>query len=345
MPESDEGEQVRALTHRIFFWVVVVSVLISITLFVASYIAPASAAPPLRDIAMIFFGAVIVTLLHERFLSDYHSVQSGENVRKAILPTLNTIDRKLGDAIDRIVPSVKDETVTSIREIRDKVTEASEFLLQGIGVLRGAKAAGIVGIYPARYILTSGVSVTDAIAEDIQVESNQIRIMGISLGDYFLDRGVLHKSFGSMLEPHDSSLTPKVRALIVNPMCDALKERARWEAGQEYSREPAFFDSTTFIETAGSARIAKRLCEKFGDHLEVRLYRQSPTAFVLLTSRFAFLEAYNYAARGSNVPVFQVQAGSPLYRHYESHFERIWSVADSVRDYEPAGGDLKSSAK
>ena len=69
--------------------------------------------------------------------------------------------------------------------------------------------------------------------------------------------------------------------------------------------------------------------------MDVHLYRQAPTAFVLLTSRFAFIEAYNYAARGSNVPVFQVQAGVPLYRHYESHFERIWMVSDPIGAYDP----------
>jgi len=65
------------------------------------------------------------------------------------------------------------------------------------------------------------------------------------------------------------------------------------------------------------------------------LYRQAPTSFVLLTSRFAFIESYNYSARGSNVPIIQVQAGSSLYKHYDNHFENIWNVSESISEYNP----------
>jgi hypothetical protein len=156
------------------------------------------------------------------------------------------------------------------------------------------------------------------------------------LGDYFLDRGVLHGTLKDLLDASiQNDKKPAIRALIVHPKSDTLKERARWEAGCEYYFTPAFYDSTTFIETDGAARIAKRLCEKYNGVLQVHLYLQAPTAFVLLTSRFAFIETYDYSARGSNVPVYQVQAGVNLYRHYDSHFERIWCVSEAINCYDP----------
>jgi hypothetical protein len=179
------------------------------------------------------------------------------------------------------------------------------------------------------------------------VENSRIRIMGISLGDYFLDRGVLHTAFKELLDKNTNQPDHlfSIQALIVHPKCGTLKERARWEAGQEYYREPAFYDSTTFIETDGAARIAKRLCERYSSILEVRLYTQAPTAFVLLTSRFAFIEPYNYAARGSNVPVFQVQAGASLYKYYEAHFENIWNVSNLTAKYDPFAIDRATNLR
>ncbi len=218
-------------------------------------------------------------------------------------------------------------------------------MLNGIGVLTGAKIAGITNIFPTRYEKISGESVIDVISKDLRAENSQIRIMGISLGDYFLDRGVLHLEFVRLVENSSKGIGPNIQALIVHPKCEALKERARWEAGQEYYKEPAFFDSTTFIETDGAARIARRLCEKFGKNLEIRLYKQSPTSFVLLTSRYAFIESYNYAARGSNVPVIQIQAGSSLYKYYESHYERIWAVSDPIGKYDPFESGEKRDSK
>jgi len=334
MSPRDETVIVKRLSQRVFFWVMFAGFLVSILLFSAAYLfEPIS---PFRDafreIGVIFAGIVAVSLIQMKVLDEFYTRQS----REAISPDLEHLQTRLLEEFRAVIPEVKSGTIKSIEDIRDRVTEATTFMLKGIDVLSGAKVAGIVNIFPTRYEKISGRSVVEIIQEDLQAESSQVRLMGISLGDYFLDRGVLHGNLAKLLDTSiRNNKQPTIRALLVHPKCDTLRERARWEAGSEYFQTPAFFDSTTFIETDGAARIAKRLCEKYQGVLEVHLYRQAPTAFVLLTSRFAFVEAYNYAARGSNVPVFQVQAGVPLYRHYESHFERIWSVSEAISGYDP----------
>jgi gas vesicle protein len=328
-----------------------------------------------KEMAIIVLGVVIVSLIQVKILGDFYQQQSVEAIEPSLIDIkeqlLKEIDRVIPELktetvqsiretqqeihniipdiksesvrilqdtqveIKRIIPEVKTETIKSIQDIQNRVTDATNFMLTGIDVLQGAKIAGFTNIYPTRYEKISGKSVVDTIKDDLNSESSRIRLMGISLGDYFLDRGVLHNSFTKLLETNIHNDKPEIQALLVHPKCETLRERARWEAGPDYYNEPAFFDSTTYIETDGAARIAKRLCEKYIKILHVRLYRQAPTAFVLLTSRFAFVEAYNYSARGSNVPVFQVQAGSPLYMSYENHFDRIWSVATPIGEYEP----------
>jgi hypothetical protein len=334
MRQETEGARLAYAFGTVFRWVLISTVLFAIMLFCGSFVCPAEPISlALREIALILAGAVIVMVIQQIILGDYFRRQSVDTITEAISPRLDALTAKMTEDMSQIVPQVKRETVAAIEDIRDRVAEAAEFMLTGIGVLSGAKKAGLVNIFPTRYEKIQGESVVDAITNDMQAENSSIRLMGISLGDYFLDRGVLHKGFIDLLTRRTNSPL-RIRALLVHPKCAALKERARWEAGQEYYTEPAFYDSTTFIETEGAARISRRLCDRYPSILAVRLYSQAPTAFVLLTSRFAFIEHYHYGARGSNVPVLQVQAGAPLYEFYESHFERIWEVSQSIKEYD-----------
>lgn len=341
MAKNEDSQRVADLFGGKFFKsVLAAGALLSISLFVGSYSTTNELHRiALLEISMIILGAVIVTFFHQIVLGDYFRHKLSGVVEKSLTPILKDVKITLSKDIHKIIPEVTAATVESIDDIRIRVSEASEFMLNGIGVLSGAKSAGIVNIFPTRYEKISGESVIDAITKDIQAESSSIRLMGISLGDYFLDRGVLHRNFIDLVES-SSDTELEIQALILHPKCEALRERARWEAGQEYYKGQAFFDSTTFIETDGAARISRRLCQKYENRLAVRLYAQAPTAFVLLTSRFAFIEGYNYAARGSNVPILQVQAGVPLYKFFESHFDRIWGVSEAISEYDPTRSDV-----
>ena len=328
--------KIDSLFGNIFLLVMLVGLFLSIVFYISSYLIidhPLKEA--LQGISMIFMGAIIASVVHEKVLGDYYKNQSLKITKAAIYPNFTAIETRLSDEIAQIAPDIKKETVGSIKDIQERVTEATKYMLNGIGVLSGAKGSGIVNIFPTRYTDVAGETFIEVVKQDFQEEKDQIRIMGISLGDYFLDRGALHLDFMNILDTHCQKSDRKVRALIVHPKCEALKERAKWETSKECYYEPAFYASTTFIETEGAAKIARRLCEKYGNCLDVRLYRQPPTAFVILTTRFAFIESYHYGNRGSNAPLLQVQAGNQLYKNYEAHFERIWSEAESVASYDP----------
>ncbi len=329
---ADNGKLIRKL-----FWAVFVGLLLTaVILYLLSIF---NIYQPLRDllekIAMVTLGAALATLIHESLLREYYKEQTRKTITESLTPDFECVKNKVDEAMVQIVSDVTTKTTESIDDIRKRVAEASDFMLNGISVLQGAKSAGIVNIFPTRYHERSRIEpVKTTIVNDITSETNLIRLMGISLGDYFLDRGVLHSAFADLLEAaHLKDGHPRIKALLVHPKCDALRERARWEAGPEYRDPPAFYDSTTFIETDGAARIAKRLSEKYPS-LEVRLYSQAPTAFILLTSRFAFFEPYTYASRGSKIPLVQVQAEVVLYQHLASHFSRIWEVSEPIAKFD-----------
>lgn len=330
-----------------FFWAITAAIILfSIILYGLSYIPTNNTYKDiLKNLSMITLGAIMATLIHEYVLGVYYKLQSRKIILDSLSPNFKEVKDSVDSAVEQIVKEVATQTVDSINDIQSRVAEASDFMINGIDVLQGAKYSGIVNIFPTRYEdCGSKDDIKNIIVNDIRSESNLIRLMGISLGDYFLDRGILHSSLIELLETwKDKEDSTKIQALLVHPKCNSLKERARWEAGEDYYKEPAFFDSTTFIETDGAARIAKRLCQKYPTSLEVRLYSQAPTAFILLTSRFAFYEPYNYAARGSNVPLTQVQAGVSLYKHYSSHFDRVWDVSEPIQRFDSIRGNGSNS--
>jgi hypothetical protein len=227
-----------------------------------------------------------------------------------------------------------------IKEIKKTIGDIGKALENDIAVLSGAQKSGIVNIFPNRYETIAGGSLNDCIIKEFESTKSHICIMGISLGDYFLDRGVMHKHFMNLIQRQAAKKDGEcnddgihIRALIVDPNCRALIERAFWEAGPEYCQDAkAYVDSTTYIETDGAARIARRLENNFSS-LEVKTYTQAPTCFLLLTERYAFVENYTYASRGSSCPNLQITEGKPLYDLYKKHFDNVWKKATSVKEY------------
>jgi len=328
----------RAFREPFLTAVLVATFLVSVVLLLASllpYVGPHSYI--LRELSMLMLGAALMMFLHYRVLRRYFVREWCHAVEQTLEPCLDDLKHSLSESVEGLVPGIEhvivpsvqtllQETQGDINTIRDSVATAVDVMVNFSGVLRGAETSGIVSIFPKRHTERGEKSAMDAIMEEMRAESGSIRFMGITLGDYFLDRGQLHSAFEGVLQAGKSTGL-NVKALIVDPECEALRQRARWEAGEEFGTAPMFYRSTTFIDTDGAARTAPHLCEKYADVLEVRMYGQAPMGFLVLTSRCAFWESYNYAARGGNVPVLQIQAGTELYDLYKKHFDRIWKAS------------------
>lgn len=259
------------------------------------------------------------------------------------------------EKFNKQVTDLSQELKKPIEDIRTSLGKMSTNLENDIAVLSGSHKIGIVNIFPNRYESIVGGTLNDQILQEFTDSKEEIRILGISLGDYFLDRGVMHKVFIDLIKGQlsrkDSSCkdaqdqNPRIKALIVDPKCSALIERAFWEAGPEYCQNAeAYMDSTTYIETDGAARIAHRI-QKNLPLLEVRCYTQAPTCFLLMGDNYAFVENYTYAARGSSCPNLQIKAKTKLYDLYKSHFDNIWESATPIEIYntsEPIDSSLFS---
>lgn len=332
--KNHADKNIQKTLNKYYYIIVVLGLTLSAVAFILSFVVENTTMTGIfQIIGSLMAGALISGLLQVKLLGDFNK----QDIKLALQPDLHNLENVLEEQIQNIVPVITGKTISSVKNIEDRVSKATDFMLNGIGVLSGANQSGIVNIFPNRYSTISNTSVIQEISKEMREEKNSISIMGISLGDFFLDRGQLNKVFMEVIEKERTIECPLsiIRAMIVNPHCNVLRERARWEVGHEYYYDPIFYDSTTFIETDGAARIAKRLFEN-KKNIEVKTYKLAPTAFVLMTSRFLFLEPYSYASRGGGkVPVFQVKAGSDLYKHYESHFNRVWNnSAETISNYQ-----------
>ena len=187
----------RQLLYRKQYWYIIVTVIvISLLFFVISFLDISSSwSNTFLNLSMIILGASIASIIQEYILGEYYKQQYKKNIVESLAPDFNDLKKTVNGAIDKIVKDVTDRTTDSIGDIQKRVAEASDFMLNGINVLKGADIAGIIDIFPNRYSDCHGEeTVKDMIIKDFYAEKNMIYLMGISLGDYFLDgRGALHR--------------------------------------------------------------------------------------------------------------------------------------------------------
>ena len=158
----------------------------------------------LQVIGSLMAGALVSGLLQIKVLGDFNK----QDIKIALQPDLSNLENVLLNQIQGIVPEITKKTVESVETIKEKVAVATDFMLDGIGVLSGATESGIINIFPNRYTSISGTSVIQEISRELLSEKNSIKVMGISLGDFFLDRGVLHNVFLQTLEKEKNRECP-----------------------------------------------------------------------------------------------------------------------------------------
>jgi hypothetical protein len=170
MPHDGNDLEKGATLVRKLFWSVFVSLLLIAAVFylLSSLDISQAARDMAQKLAMVTLGAALATLIHKSRLREYYKEQLGRTLAESLTPDFDGVKRKVDDAMVQIVSEVTTQTTQSIDDIRKRVAEASDFMLNGISVLQGAKASGIVNIFPTRYHDSSRVeSVKATIVSDI----------------------------------------------------------------------------------------------------------------------------------------------------------------------------------
>ncbi len=116
---------------------------------------------------------------------------------------------------------------------------------------------------------------------------------------------------------------------MLDPDSEAAKEKARRE--ESYTYRDDFYQATSaYNELIAANRKAESLMKRYPNKIQLKLSNVYPLCFLVITKDTMFMEPYNYAHRGSEVPVLEItrarenHAEHDLFKIYEEHFESLW---------------------
>lgn len=154
------------------------------------------------------------------------------------------------------------------------------------------------------------------------------------------------------------------KVLLLDPTSEAAKERAKIEEGPKVEDDEEYKNSVLFRDIKRVTDWLKRLNSPL---IEVRYSTLTPTAFIIRTDKYTFIEQYHLGdlkriatkirqedrkslCLGGYVPFFMVKNTSDFAKLMKSHLDNIWEmmkdntlekVAEEVKEFEKDPGNYR----
>lgn len=218
-----------------------------------------------------------------------------------------------------------DSTTMALEAIYERVNlfgKKFEDLEETVVFARKAIESGLVAVHPNRGSAINKIKEKMSTIDD----DTDVRLCGISLGDFLLERGKLHKLFLNCLQKKNNF---KFSIVMLDPDSEAAKEKARREESYTY-RDDCYQATSAYNELIAAHRKAESLKKRYPDKIRLKISNVYPLCFLAIVKDTAFTESYNYAHRGSEVPVLEItrarenHAEHDLFKIYDEHFESLW---------------------
>ena len=254
----------------------------------------------------------------------------------------SSLTEKVSTSSDAVKTTLEAVTSDTKRELSDTLSRLEKELLEqtsktaaSAASLTAMQAAGMTRMYANRAEASKDIkSCLEA------VDATDIRIIGVSLNDFLLDRNKdLHAAWLHLVRiiksegARRNGRELRIRVLLIDPRSNAAYLRAKAEE-----------QGNAFKRLDGDV---KKAIEYFSDQLdsatdpsitfEVRLYRTTPDLFLVWTGASAFVQQYYFRPShegGINIPVYRFSATSSegdsaesMHRELGFHFEWIWQEA------------------
>lgn len=233
---------------------------------------------------------------------------NNKHVRRIVNKAVTGMSTEIGGAVSQV--STKIEYINSSL---DKVFKQND-------ILNGAFESAIVCIHQNR-----GEAAEDIL--DAMQTSKTIRVMGVSLRDYFTPGGKHHAQIDRLLKDIVDSKVREFRTLLLNPYSDQAKIRAERESLGDFAEKDAYIKSGLYSEVKQSIQYLLRKCNS--PRVIGKLYKSAPTCFLVITDDFTYLEQYHYGLaesglKGGNVPVLKFSSNSDVANQLTGHFDYVW---------------------
>jgi hypothetical protein len=256
------------------------------------------------------------------YLTFQHLFEKGnrEFTSETITTAANDINTKFNESVNNINGK--------LREVSDQLDE----LMSQNKILNGAIANNLIQIYHKR---SEGLN---DIMKDLK-SSKKVKILGISLRDYFNPAGKYFIEMESILDDLQNNKDKEMKVLLINPNCEQATIRAERESDGDFTQENPYEQSGLFTDVWQTVRyLKKREC----DNILAKIYNSAPSCFLVITDNHTYIEQYHYGIPrsgliGGNFPLLkfpttiksdQKLAGSNITEHLNGHFDYIWDKSN-----------------
>ena len=253
------------------------------------------------------------------------------NISQSTRQALETLTAEVNTSFGKRADKLLDETKSALNEI----------LHQQSASLQAMKASGIIAIYSSR------ADAAKAIASALRTPTKtEIRLLGISLNDFFLDQGELNGVWtelkelinGSVRLPDSAHL--HVRVVMIDPNSFGAQMRSYAETQSDEFLVGRL--SSDVLDAARALEKLERLANQKQEDthvtFEARVYRLSPTMFLCHVDHTCFVQQYHYwtkRLKGTPIPVLEYSAqptardAYPMHHELGEHFDMVWDFAST----------------
>lgn len=225
-------------------------------------------------------------------------------------------DRSNKDQVERIVNTA----VGTVDQKIEKVDDSLDKLFTQNSILKGAFDSNLICIYEKR-----AIGLADIMA-DIR-HSTHVRMLGISLREYFMTGGHYNSEMDEVLDEIGRTDGRKFQALIINRCCDQAAIRAERECDTPFDADHPYERSGLYADVDQSMLYLRN--RHNDDKIEGKVYNSAPSCFLVITDRHTYVEQYHYGLpksglKGGHFPLLKFPTDSTVARHLEGHFDYVW---------------------
>ena len=205
--------------------------------------------------------------------------------------------------------------------------------LHMVGTSRSAWECGIVNIFQSRSIAKDRIKVL------MKNEKKEIRLIGISLRDFFHAGNDYYTVLREISSNKHDDGNISIKALLLDPLCEQGVLRSQRE-------EPGIERGNLYSEVVTSLRSIDRLKEN-GALIDVRLYQASTNCFAIQGDEGVLIEQYHYGSAepdatilGGKIPLLEFHKKSPTFQEIKGHFDYIWDKASiNIEEWRKSSGE------
>ncbi len=308
----------------------------------------------LRETAIGFFVAIGISGVTEVFILRYYNEFKDnmrtfmeDDVRQSLKQVEEEIGKQTGglkQGVEESLGKMQSAISTQMTNLKDEVSASTDQLVKSASsAMETMRETGLTTIYATRE-----AAANDMIASLESESTTQVRIIGISMNDFFADASefrralrLIEKQVGGEQFKGERGHPLDIKILICHPDSRGAQLRAQGEASTQ-AVEVSRLQSDVVKSANRFLALEKIARKQQGAKFEARCYQMAPVLFLFRTDTVSYVQQYFFwkpRLEGCDIPVFRFenregQRSKSMHEQMADHFDWLWEKASiPVRDY------------